>query len=58
MIKLSVLYPAIDGGTFDIDYYRDRHMPMVRQMLGDACKGVAVDHGIGGALRSNRPSLF
>jgi uncharacterized protein (TIGR02118 family) len=48
MIKVSVLYPATDGCTFDIDYYCNRHMPMVRQMLGEACKGVAVDHGIGG----------
>jgi uncharacterized protein (TIGR02118 family) len=28
MIRLSVLYPATEGATFDHDYYRDRHVPL------------------------------
>ena len=28
MIRMSVLYPAGDGITFDHDYYRDTHIPM------------------------------
>ena len=31
MIKVSVLYPNSAGGRFDIAYYVDKHMPMVRQ---------------------------
>jgi uncharacterized protein (TIGR02118 family) len=47
MIKLSVMYPNGDGATFDMEYYCDKHMALVRQTLGDALKGIAVDQGIG-----------
>jgi uncharacterized protein (TIGR02118 family) len=49
MIKLSVLYPNTPGSTFDIAYYCDKHMPMVRGRLGNALKSVSVDQGMGGA---------
>jgi uncharacterized protein (TIGR02118 family) len=49
MIKLSVLYPNTEGSTFDITYYCDKHMSLVRQRLGPALKSVSVDQGIGGA---------
>ena len=48
MIKVSVLYPNGDGHKFDMDYYCNSHMPMVKQKLGSACKGVAVEQGLGG----------
>jgi uncharacterized protein (TIGR02118 family) len=49
MIKVSVLYPNIAGKTFDMEYYCSKHIPMVQQKLGAACKGVAVEAGLGGA---------
>ena len=49
MIKVSILYPNSEGSRFDIDYYCNRHVPMVREKLGAACKGVAVEQGLGGA---------
>ncbi len=50
MIKVSVLYPNTAGCKFDMNYYVDRHMPMVQQKLGAACKRMAVEEGIvGGA---------
>jgi uncharacterized protein (TIGR02118 family) len=49
MIKVSVLYPNIAGKTFDMEYYCSKHIPMVQHMLGAACKGVAVEAGLGGA---------
>lgn len=49
MIKVSVLYPNGDGSRFDMDYYCTRHMPMVQEKLGAACKGIAVEEGLGGA---------
>ena len=48
MIKASVMYPNNEGSTFDMTYYCGIHIPMVRQKLGAALKGVAVDQGIGG----------
>jgi len=49
MIKVSVLYPDGAGSRFDMEYYCTSHMPMVREKLGAACKGVAVEQGLGGA---------
>ncbi len=54
MIKVSVLYPNSEGCKFDIAYYCNTHMPMVKNKLGDACKGLAVDHGISGGAPGSR----
>jgi uncharacterized protein (TIGR02118 family) len=48
LIKVSVLYPNTAGCKFDMDYYLNRHMPMVQQKLGPACKRIAVEEGIAG----------
>jgi uncharacterized protein (TIGR02118 family) len=58
MIKVSVFYPNDPGATFDMEYYRDRHMPMVQDRLGVACKGIAVEHGIAGATPGSRPQFI
>lgn len=49
MITVSVLYPATDGASFDHDYYRDKHIPLIQSKLGDALKGVRIDKGISDA---------
>ena len=54
MIKVSVMYPNTEGTTFDMSYYCNTHMPLVRQKLGAALKGVAVEQGIGGAEAGSR----
>lgn len=46
MIKVSVMYPHIEGGKFDFDYYCHSHMPLVREKLGAALKGLAVERGL------------
>ena len=56
MIKLSVLYPDGVGKKFDIDYYCNRHIPMVREKLGAAVKGAAVEHGLSGGAPGSRPA--
>ena len=33
MIKLTVLYPAAEGSTFDLDYYKDKHVAIVNRTL-------------------------
>ena len=57
MIKVSVLYPNRPGAKFDMKYYCEKHMPMVRQKLGAACKRVAVEQGLGGAA-PGAPAAF
>jgi uncharacterized protein (TIGR02118 family) len=47
MIKVSVLYPNREGSRFDISYYCNKHMPMVKRLLGPVLKSVAVEQGIG-----------
>jgi uncharacterized protein (TIGR02118 family) len=58
MIKVSVFYPNDEGAHFDMEYYRGRHLPMVRARLGTACKGVAVEHGLAGGAPGSRPAFI
>ena len=48
MIKVSVMYPNTAGARFDHAYYRDRHMPLVKRLMGDACLFYTVDKGLAG----------
>ncbi|HSW20011.1 MAG TPA: EthD family reductase [Ramlibacter sp.] len=50
MIRLNIMYPSTEGGRFDHDYYRDKHMPMVASRLGGACLYYAVERAISGAV--------
>ena len=57
MIKVSVLYPNRPGAKFDMKYYCEKHIPMVQQKLGSACKRVSVEHGIAG-MPPGAPAAF
>ena len=46
MIRLSVLYPATDGATFDHDYYRDKLVPLAVKTWG--LEGAEIDKGVDG----------
>jgi uncharacterized protein (TIGR02118 family) len=48
MIKVTILYPNGDGKKFDMDYYANKHMPMVASLLGDSLKMFEIDKGIAG----------
>ena len=48
MIKVSVVYPNSQGKKFDMDYYCNKHIPMVGALLGNALKGATVEKGLGG----------
>jgi uncharacterized protein (TIGR02118 family) len=50
MIKVSVLYPAGEGNTFDMDYYMNSHTPLLQRLLGDSLKQISVDVGLRGAM--------
>jgi len=56
MIKVSVMYPHKDGARFDHAYYRDKHMPMVKAKMGDACKFYTVDKGLAGGAPGAPPT--
>ena len=46
MIRLSVLYPATEGATFDHEYYRDKHVPLAVRTWG--LDGAEIDKGVDG----------
>jgi uncharacterized protein (TIGR02118 family) len=48
MIKVSVMYPNTPGARFNHEYYRDKHMPLVKARMGDACQYYTVDKGLAG----------
>jgi len=57
MVRVSVLYPNKPGGRFDMNYYLTKHMPMVREKLGAALKGVTVEQGISGMAPDSKPEF-
>lgn len=56
MIKATVLYPTQEGKYFDIKYYTEKHVPLVKRLLGEACKNVEVEKGISGAAPDSIPA--
>ena len=56
MIKVSVMYPNIPGARFDHAYYRDKHMPLLKQRMGDACRSYTVDKGLAGGTPGSEPT--
>jgi uncharacterized protein (TIGR02118 family) len=56
MIKVSILYPYSEGKAFDMKYYCEKHMPMVKEKLGSACKSIAVEQGIAGGAPGTPPT--
>ena len=50
MIKVSVMYPNTPGARFNHEYYRDKHMPLVKSRMGDSCKTYTIDKGLAGGV--------
>lgn len=46
MIKVSVLYPKGDGVTFDMEYYKTKHMEIVNRTMKPS--KIEIDSGIDG----------
>jgi uncharacterized protein (TIGR02118 family) len=58
LIRVNVLYPTRDGARFDFDYYLQRHIPMVKDLLQPfGLTEVNVDHGIAG-LTPGSPAIY
>jgi uncharacterized protein (TIGR02118 family) len=48
MIKVSVIYPNKPGARFDHDYYRTKHLPLIKSRMGAGLKYYAIDKGLAG----------
>ena len=46
MIRVSVFYPATEGASFDHDYYREKHVPLVARTWSPVT--VEIDKGVDG----------
>ena len=58
MIKVSVLYPNEEGKKFDFDYNLNKHIPMVRELLGPmGMQKVEAEKGVSSA-DPNQPAPF
>lgn len=55
MIKVSVLYPNFPGAKFDMSYYVNKHLPMVRDRCAPACKSIAAESGVAGGAPGAPP---
>lgn len=58
MIKVSVFFPNEAGKKFDMEYYFNKHIPLVQQKLGAALKGAAVEQGLSGVEPGSRPAYI
>ncbi|MGB1004380.1 MAG: EthD family reductase [Salibacteraceae bacterium] len=47
MIKVSVMYRGSADDKFDVDYYQNSHLPMVKETVGTALKNMELNVGIG-----------
>ncbi|MEC7265422.1 MAG: EthD family reductase [Bacteroidota bacterium] len=55
MYKVTILYPNGEGKTFDMDYYEQKHMPMVANFIGDNLKFYEIDKVISGRTPNDQP---
>lgn len=57
MIRATVMYPHAAGKRFDFDYYTQKHLPMVGQLLGGVLKGASAERGVSGAGPGTEPAF-
>ena len=56
LFKVSILYPNGEDTTFDIDYYQNKHMPMVAGFLGENLSFYEIDKGMAGRTPDEKGS--
>jgi len=54
LFKVAILYSNEEGKTFDMDYYQNKHMPMVANYLGKNLKFYEINKGIAGRTPSDK----
>lgn len=50
LIKVSVMYPFAEGKTFDMEYYKAKHMPMVAGFLGSNLVKYTIEKGVASGI--------
>jgi len=56
MVVFTVLYPYAPGKRFDMDYYVEKHLGLVKEKVGSALKAVSVDKGLSGPEPGSAPA--
>lgn len=54
MYKVTIFYPNSEGSTFDMEYYKNKHMPMVAGFIGKNLKFYEIDMGISGRTPTDK----
>ena len=57
MIRVSVMYPNSPAAQFDHDYYRDKHLPLIKSRMGAALKYYIIDKGLAGGA-ADAPAAY
>lgn len=58
MIRITILYPAHEGASFDHDYYRDTHVPLAFDVFREyGCRRIEIDRGIEGPEPGQKPAF-
>jgi uncharacterized protein (TIGR02118 family) len=57
MIKVTAVYPQREGARMDAAYYVERHVPLVRRLVGDSLKGASVSRGLA-SIAPGQPAPF
>ena len=57
MVKVSVMYPNGRGARFDHEYYRDKHLPLIKMRMGAGLRYYTIDKGLAGEA-PNVPAAY
>lgn len=59
MIRITVLYPKSAGSQFDMAYYLQKHIPLVKQRLTPlGLVGVDLEEGLAGGAPGSPASYY
>jgi uncharacterized protein (TIGR02118 family) len=59
MAVFTVLYPAVEGAKFDLDYYEATHIPLAKEAFASTgLRGVQVLKGVAGPGGTPAPYLM
>ena len=57
MHRVTILYPNGKDATFDFDYYKTKHMPMIAGKAGKAVERFEIAKSIGGLGGADAPYI-